>query len=217
MKTTIPFLFLIFFSFSAQAQKVPIPLHYSIVDTVSGDLDKDGIPELVVVYNTQEINEDYDDGVPRALIIYKKQNNQWTVWKKSSQALMDSRDGGMMGDPFGSIEIKNGVLSIEQNGGSGWKWFHNNKYRFQNGEFYLIGYTSIQGKDCEEWEELDFNLSTGQFNIKKEYQDCEGDKPEVYNREKETFYKKGLKITLQKRKEGDLEIISPKNRRIYMD
>lgn len=35
-------------------QNFPIPKNYSIVDTVKGDLNKDGIDELVIAYNTQK-------------------------------------------------------------------------------------------------------------------------------------------------------------------
>lgn len=218
MKTAIYLSLMIFLSNNFLfAQKIPIPAHYSIVDTVTGDLDQDGIKELVVAYNTEEINEDRDQGVPRELIIYKKQNDGWTVWKRSNQALYGSQDGGMMGDPFGSIEIKNGILMISESGGSSWKWGHTDKYRFQNGEFYLIGYTKIEGKQCEYWEEVDFNLSTGQINIKKEHLNCDEDEPAIYKNEKETFYKKGVKITLQNRSGVRPEIISPKNRRVALD
>lgn len=189
-------------------QELPIPDNYSIVDSVSGDLDKDSIAELVVVYNIGPENE--VDGVPRELIIYKRENNKWTEWKKSDQALYGSKDGGMMGDPFGEIEIKNGILLISQNGGSSWKWGFTDKYRFQDGEFYLIGYSSIAGKLCEYWKDVDFNISTGKMIVKKEFEECETEEQEIYKRENETFYKKGLKIILQNRQEREIKITTPK-------
>lgn len=189
-------------------QKIPIPENYSIVDSVSGDLDKDSLAELVVVYNTGPENE--IDGVPRELIIYKLENNKWVEWKKSEQALYGSRDGGMMGDPYGEMEIKNGILHISQNGGSSWKWGFTDKYRFQDGEFYLIGYSSIDGKLCEYWREADFNLSTGKMIVKKEFEECETGEQEIYNRENETLFEKGLKITIQKRQEREIKITTPK-------
>lgn len=86
------FLFISLFSFAgAFAQQTPVPANYSIVDTVSGDLDKDGIPELAVAYNTRKA-ADHNDNIPRELIIYKKIKSQWTVWKRSSQALPGSEN-----------------------------------------------------------------------------------------------------------------------------
>jgi hypothetical protein len=192
----------------ANGQEIPIPDNYSIVDSVSGDLDKDSFKELVVAYNTGPENE--IDGVPRELVIYKLKNNKWTEWKRFSQALYGSRDGGMMGDPFGEIEIENGILLISQYGGSSWKWGFTDKYRFQDGGFYLIGYSSIAGKHCEYWKDVDFNLSTGKLIIKKEYEECETEEQEIYKRKNETLFEKGLKITMQNRQEREIKITTPK-------
>ncbi|MGL4630589.1 MAG: hypothetical protein ACRCVT_05210, partial [Leadbetterella sp.] len=106
------------------AQNLSIPVNYTIVDSVKGDLDKDKIEELVVAYNTQTEKVGDSESIPRELVIYKKSKNRWVVWKKSNQALLGSRDGGMMGDPFEGIEIRNGGLQIFHFGGSSWKWSH---------------------------------------------------------------------------------------------
>ncbi len=192
-------------------QDLPIPKNYAIVDSVKGDLDKDNIEELVIVYNTEKEKEEAFESVPRELIIYKRIKDNWMVWKKSKSAVYGSRDGGMMGDPFGEIEIKNGILLVSQNGGSSWKWGHTDKYRYQNGGFYLIGYSSTYGKPCEYWTEIDFNLMTGKMLIKKEYENCENEEEQnIYKSENETVYKKGLKISIEKRNKKEIKIVSPK-------
>lgn len=194
-------------------QNLPTPKDYSIIDTVEGDLNKDSINELVIAYNTQSQNT--HENVTRELIIYKKEKNNWIIWKKSKQALYRSQDGGMMGDPFGEIEIKNGVLLVSQNGGSSWKWGHTDKYRYQNGEFYLIGYSSNYGRLCDYWEDVDFNLLTGKMIVKKEYESCkDDDEQKIYKRENETLNKKGLKITIEKREEKEIKIVTPKYKHI---
>ena len=213
MKTTI--LFLLTFLLSSVivfGQKVPLPQNYTIVDTVFGDLDKDGIKELVAAYNTRKIDVDSYDSVTRELIIYKRENGNWIIWKKSSQALYGSRDGGMMGDPFEELVIDKGILEISQNGGSSWKWGHTDKYRYQNDEFRLIGYTSNAGKPCEDWETVDFNLLTGKMIVEKAYEQCDeqDDNPNIYRQENETMYVKGLKITLQNRSTKEVKIVTPK-------
>jgi hypothetical protein len=150
----------------ALSQRIPLPKNYTVVDTVSGDLDKDNIKELVVAYNTKTATEEYEN-LPRELVIYKLQEGNWTVWKKSQQALLGSQDGGMMGDPYAGMEIKNNVLQVSHYGGSSWKWGYTDKYRYQKGDFYLIGYSSEGGKMCEEWTDIDFNLSTGLLTVEK--------------------------------------------------
>lgn len=49
--------------------------------------------------------------------------------------------------------------------------------------------------------------------IKKEYESCEnGDEQKIYKREKETVKKKGLIITMEKRNEKEIKIVTPKYR-----
>lgn len=194
------------------SQNIPIPSQYAIIDSAYGDLDKDGVDELVVAYNTKSNEDEIDDGVPRELIIYKKENARWIIWQRSMQALYGSRDGGMMGDPFGEMLITNGILTISHEGGSSWKWTHTDKYRYDGKVFKLIGYKDYSGKPCEYWEDIDFNLSTGKLVVKKEYETCEDEDQKIYKRQNEVFFKKGINITLQNRNEKDVKIISPKYR-----
>lgn len=217
MKTpTLLIFFTITLSLIASAQKIPIPENYQVIDSVYGDLDNDGEKELVVAYNMEK-EDDSQKNIPRELRIFKLQNGKWAIWKKSQQALYKSREGGMMGDPFGEIIIEKGILSISQNGGSSWKWGHTDKYRYQDGEFCLIGYTGASGRPCEYWMDVDFNLSTGKVIVKKEYENCEKSDQRVYKRENEIFYKKGLKITMQDRNETEIMIVTPKfGHKIYI-
>lgn len=219
MKITSSLFIILFSTLIALGQDFPIPENYEMIDTIYGDLDQDGIQELVVAYNTMKEDTQYlDEGIPRELIIYKIQNSKWNIWQRSLQALYGSQDGGMMGDPFGEIEIKNGVLLISQNGGSSWKWGHTDKYRFQDGEFYLIGYTGTYGKLCEYWEEIDFNLMTGELVVKKEFEDCENSTQEIYKRENATMIEKGLMITLKNRHEKEIKLVTPKYKHeIYIE
>lgn len=208
-KKTLIILIIFFNGLTVFGQDIPVPANYVVIDSVLGDLDRDGQKELVVAYDTKKEDEP-DESVQRELRVYKMQNGKWTVWEKSRQALYGSRDGGMMGDPFGGIEIKNGILLITQHGGSSWKWGHTDKYRYQDGEFYLVGYTSIAGKLCAYWKEVDFNLSTGKMTVKKEYEACDTAAQRIYKREDESFYEKGIKITIQNRSEKEIKIVTPK-------
>ncbi|OJX83375.1 MAG: hypothetical protein BGP01_13445 [Paludibacter sp. 47-17] len=95
------------------AQKIPIPNGFSLIKSVVEDLDKDSVNELVAAYNTRIVSESSSENIPRMLVIYKKDGVNWTPWIQSKTALLGSQDGGpMWGDPFESIEIKNGILII---------------------------------------------------------------------------------------------------------
>ena len=186
-----------------------IPKGFEKIAEKTGDLDKDGIAEKVIVYNTPDSG---DGGIVRELQILKQSGNIWTVWQKSKAAILKSQEGGMMGEPFQEIEIEKGIMIITFAGGSSWKWSHADKYRFQENEFRLIGYSSSFGKPCEYWGDFDFNLLTGKIIYKKEYEKCEDerDQKKVEKTEAETFFKKGIHYNLSNRYLKDTRIITPK-------
>lgn len=193
--------------FTCHGQEAEIPAEHTILAVSEGDLDKDKIAEKVIVLDT---NDTTVLGTIREIRIYKQSGNKWVLWKSSRNAIRKSQEGGMMGDPFREIAITNGILLISHSGGSSWKWAYTDKYRFENGNFKLIGYSSLYGKPCEYWTEFDFNISTGKIIYKKEYEECENDEPNVTKTETETFYKKGVILTLDNRHTEETKIISPK-------
>jgi hypothetical protein len=171
-----------------------------------GDLNKDGIEEKVIVYNTKDTT---DEGTVRELRIFRKIKDKWQVWMKSRNAILKSEEGGMMGDPFGVLKIKNGILNISFDGGSSWKWNYTDKYRYQNNTFQLIGYTSYFGKICEYWEQFDYNLSTGKIIYEKEFENCD-DGQKIIKTETETFINKPISINIQNRYPSEIKITTPK-------
>lgn len=201
-------------------QVLQIPKGFEIIADIKGDLDKDGIDERVIVYNTRvKPTDSIYTNIDRELIIYKNKKASWQEWKRSKTAVMNSGLGGTWGDPFGQIEIKKGILEIYHEGGSSSKWNQTDMYRFQDGTFKLIGYTSFSGANCEEWESVDFNLSTGKLIYSKEFERCKGDNgPIVYKKQQETFYKKRINITLNDRHTKEVKIMTPKYKaEIYID
>lgn len=210
MKTVFCLTLMLLSTFSF-AQKEFQPEGSTIMETVDGDLDGDQIPEKVIVYNTKDTAE---YGNIREIQILKKNNGKWAILEKSRNAVLKSGDGGMMGDPYQQTEIRKGILMITQAGGSSWKWGYTDKYRFQNGRFELIGYSSSGGKPEEYWTDIDFNLSTGQLTFEKEVENTK----EYGKSQKETLIKKGLKINLQNRnQEKRREILLPKTKeKVYL-
>ncbi len=210
MKTILCVL-LMMFSILSFAQKEFQPEGSTVIETAEGDLDGDRVPEKVMIYNTKDTAE---YGNIREIQILKKVDGKWKILEKSRNALLKSRDGGMMGDPYQQTEIRNGVLMITQAGGSSWKWGYTDKYRFQNGRFELIGYSSGSGKPEEYWTDVDFNLSTGRLTFEKEVENTK----EYGKSQKETFVKRGLKINLQNRnQEKRREILLPETKeKVYL-
>ena len=51
---------------------------FKILEEIEGDLDKDGVSEKVIVYDTEK---ETDFGTERQIYIYKKNNDKWELWK----------------------------------------------------------------------------------------------------------------------------------------
>ena len=212
MKIIATLFFCWFFTIS-YCQEFVAPAGYDMLKETTGDLDKDGTAEKVIVYNTTDST---DFGFVRELVILKQANGKWRLWKRSRNAILKSQEGGMMGDPFEDIEIRNGILIISCSGGSSWKWSYKDKYRFQNNQFQLIGHWSSAGKPCETWTEVDCNLQTGKINYQIDFEKCNNE-PEIYKTERETFYKKGIHININNRIPDKIKIVTPKYKKeIYI-
>lgn len=112
------FLLSIIFSTLSLAQKEFQSANSEIIETIDGDLDEDQVPEEVIIYNSKDQEM---LGNIREIQILKQVNGKWTLLEKSTKAILSSEGGGMMGDPYGETKIKNGILLINQSGGSAWK------------------------------------------------------------------------------------------------
>lgn len=200
----------------AQADNNSAP---QVIATTQGDLDGDGIAEYVEVRNTNTQASD-GMGLKRELWVYKTQQGQKTVWQRSSTAIYPSQGGGMMGDPFGEISIKKGSLFVSHSGGSSWKWGHTDQYRYQNGQFELIGYQSTAGRICDYWETVDANLSTGNIHYRKDFdrdKECDNNENRGHKDLKENFVNKNVRLNFANRNTQEVKIIAPKSKQdIYL-
>lgn len=174
------------------------------IKEASGDLDGDNKDELVAVYNFY--------GTNRLIRIFKKENDRLILWHETSGAVLPSDHGGMMGDPFTGIKIERGCIVITHFGGSREKWNYTHRYRFQNGNWYLIGATISFGSPCDRFEKYDYNLSTGKCNVDIEIDSCdENDATKnSIKKEKYSFTKKPIKpILMDGFNPGDNEVVIP--------
>lgn len=142
--------------------ELKIPIDCKEIRRTTGDLNKDGKDELIVVFENETETE---WGPERELCIYQLTNNEWELWHKSKGAIMLKEEGGMMGDPFMAISVEKGCIVTEHFGGSRSKWEYTHRFRYQNDNWELIGVTAQYGTVCEEWQKYDYNLSTGKVKV----------------------------------------------------
>ncbi len=99
-----------------------IPEGYYLVDSSSGDLNRDSFPDLLMILEKEE-EENADDQKKRPLLILIGSNNgSYELKAENDQVVLCSTCGGSLGDPYQGISIKNGYFSLEHFGGSSWRW-----------------------------------------------------------------------------------------------
>ena len=221
MKYLLSFLTLIFFSIlqSQELKDFVIPKGYEKIIEVKGDLDKDGKDEVVMVFNTDKIINKISEGFERKLYILKNINGKLKVWQENSNLLFDSKEGFYPESNELELSIKNNCLVIFQS------YFSNsrhtvttkNTFRFQNGDFYLIGALVKFDDTCEFNFSSEINFSTGKVIIDDQYSDCDsGYEREIpKNYYKEFTYKIPKLIKMNEYKMGKNEIKIPNSKKSF--
>lgn len=142
-----------------------LPPSWILLKQAQGDLDKDSLPDLTVVLKSAA--EDKDEGggaeTPRLLLIlFGTKSGGYTLAASSGKAVLCKGCGGVFGDPFAKLGIERGALVIEHYGGSSERWGYTHRWRYQNGDFLLIGLTTRSDDTRTGASEVkDENLVTG--------------------------------------------------------
>ncbi|MDM1453942.1 hypothetical protein [Myroides odoratimimus] len=170
-------------SYNSVAQKSYlnyVPKNWKIVSTAKGDLNKDGIEDLVlVIKNTdasnviknESLGQNLLDTNPReVLVFFKDKSHNYRLVERNSKGFVPSEnsvENPCLSDPFDEVSIVNNILIWRFNYWSSCgTYFSSNmtyKFRYQHNNFELIGADYYQ-----------FSRSTGEgmhisinFSIKK--------------------------------------------------
>ena len=98
-----------------------IPTEFTILDSASGDLNKDGIKDLVLILKNNFEKFNADTARP-LLLLQGNKVGQFKLIARNDSVVLCMGCGGVHGDPYQGITIKNGYFSIAHFGGSGWRW-----------------------------------------------------------------------------------------------
>lgn len=142
----------------------------------TGDLNKDGLDDLVMVYQPEKLLKQEKSSVRTLRILLMQNDGKYELAAESNGAVSGENVNNTF---FSGTEIKKGLLIINHDyirGGS----VH--KYRYQNGGFYLIGAESRTG-DSSYFSSIDYNLSTGKYIYI--YENTDDDKQQPKSSKKE--------------------------------
>ncbi|MCD0473965.1 hypothetical protein LPB87_06100 [Flavobacterium sp. EDS] len=171
-----------------QDLKVFVPKGYSVISIESGDLNLDEYTDAILVLRktSEESTSNYAENKPDKrpmLLLIGQRDGTYKLAYQNNNAVYCIDCGGLFGDPFTGITIKNGYFSIEHgvSGGHHWEnvttfkynkpknnWFlykdHYINYKFndsadENAEALVVDYEKL--KTVKDFGEISFE----KFNI----------------------------------------------------
>ena len=176
----------------------------------SADFNNDGAHDFLEI--RMRDREDSGLGKERDLVVYSGAGDTRKDWYTAKSVLLSTENGGMMGDPLEDVNIDGNTIVIKHFGGSRQKWAYTHRFRWQNGDFQLIGVTVHAGAPCDYFEALDYNLSTGNADWVKTTQDCsEGEEGPVITEVTHSFNEKPVvRASMNGFRTGEYELKIPK-------
>jgi len=154
-----------------------VPVGWTILDSTYGDLNKDGLKDAAIILQHKdsiELVSDEDSVLtqPRILVIvFRNRNNGFQLIEQSNSFIL-KHDNPTMDDPYEELSITKGVLEIRfrlfYNMGS---WYVTNaayKFRYQQGEFVLIGADNFSfHRASQDYEDYSYNFLSRKRTLTK--------------------------------------------------
>ena len=122
-----------------------IPEGYSVLDTVSGNLNLDQYIDYILILKRDSEKTDTVEDARPMLLCLGQANGSFVVAARNDSAVMCLHCGGILGYPYESTEIKQGSFTVNHFGGSGGHPWNNEatfKYSPKDKNWFLIHYAS---------------------------------------------------------------------------
>lgn len=141
-----------------------IPAGYKAVKVAKGDMNKDGISDMAVIADEENVTGDFPGRI--LLILFKGEDGKYSLSARSDKAVLKRGEGGVAsinGEPLNDMRIENGVLIFDYYGGSRERWNLSYRFRFENNNWVLIRANEGWEDSLNEegGESKSFNLVTG--------------------------------------------------------
>lgn len=147
-----------------------VPDGQIVIAQARADLDLDGREDVLLVLEAdreETKGNEPDDGPRRLLILRRDASGALQLAKQSKQAVLCRQCGGVMGDPFESVEAKKGSFTITHYGGSAWRWASRYQFNYsrrdQTWQLVYAEETSFHAGDPEKTEKQSVARPPKQF------------------------------------------------------
>lgn len=110
-----------------------IPAGFAAMDTVSGDLNKDKYRDMIMILKQTDEDTIYSRDTKRPLLLFTGQpDGSLQLAAQNDNVVYCIGCGGMVGDPYQGIVIKNGYFSIEYYGGAFTRWMNTVTFKYSS-------------------------------------------------------------------------------------
>ena len=144
-----------------------IPKGYKLFEKISGDLNKDGLEDCVLIIKATRkdgfIKNSFDKVVDRnrrgIIVLFSEEKGYKVAVKNYNCSRQRIEDGGVYFAPYLSIDIRNSKLFVHYAHGRYGYWEY--CFRYQDSDFMLIGYESFGSQGPTALGKVSINFLTG--------------------------------------------------------
>jgi hypothetical protein len=144
-----------------------VPDGFHVLDTIRGDLNHDGQADVVLIVKSSDpakvVTDDRGQRVDRnrrgLVIAFRDHNGYRLALKNPTLFSSENEDGGAYFPPELSVSVERGLLVLHYSHGRYGYWWY--KFRYQQGQFVLIGYDRSEDRGPVVETFTSINLPTG--------------------------------------------------------
>ena len=144
-----------------------IPKGYKLFEKISGDLNKDGLEDCVLIIKATRkdgfVKNSFDKVVDRnrrgIIILFTEKDGYKLASKNYNCFSSENEEGGVCCAPYLSIDIRNSKLFVHYAHGRYGYWEY--CFRYQDSDFMLIGYESFGSQGPTALGKVSINFLTG--------------------------------------------------------
>ncbi|MEQ1646379.1 MAG: hypothetical protein ABL959_23200 [Pyrinomonadaceae bacterium] len=120
----------------------------------TADLNGDGFADYLLVVETPKAGRDVSgDGIRTLLILTADRNGELKLAARNDKVVYCRTCGGVFGDPFAGVTAKRNTFSVDNYGGSNWRWSDSYKFNYsridKTWQLILVSKDSFMSTDPE--------------------------------------------------------------------